>query len=107
MKLTLDAFNAGMARFISERLAPEATSTWMKFLLGAAGACAPRLEEVLPAPVLQASGILSADGLVDTERLGMALKGGFKAQETVTVAGLLRFTAADAEAFLRYIESPQ
>lgn len=107
MKLTLEAFNTKMARFISERLAPKATSPWMKFLLGAAGACAPRLEEMLPAPVLQASGILSADGLVDTERLGKALYGGFNAQETVTVAGLLRFTEEDAEEFLRYIETQQ
>lgn len=107
MKISLDSFNTKLGKYISEELSASVSSPWLKFMLGAAGACSIRLETAVPEPLLQASGIVDKDGLVDLDRLGAALKGGFQAQHEVTVAGLLRFTAADAEAFLRYIETQQ
>lgn len=102
--MPIQTFGSRLAEYVATTLAPQATTTANKFILGAVAAAAPKmLSDALSTPAARAAGICTADGAIDLDQLHTILAAGMDAAGGLTfsvpLSGGIKFTRADVDAF--------
>lgn len=104
--VTLQKINESIAKYAVDSIAPRLENKMSQFLIGASAAVgAFSVEKMVNPDVLKQSGLMTADGLIDTKLARMALEGGFNASGSIPIANIVKIDKSDAEAILAMLES--